>query len=675
MLAISVWLTYAGTTQAETGALVRKLPVADDCVPISLTGAFASRSAADALSPVPEHLVAFRRQAMNAMAAEKRPKADRLSEITVNAVAGSSLTVPGSLMRDILLGLGASEEAAGGLLNRDYTADYLEPGVYLFEISEDGPSEYRVLTAQPFLAFVLPDKPLGLRLDVMLYAVDARQSVGTGQIIYPYPVCLTAEITTGNLTINLGEVGEFKNGGIKVTPDAIHALPGTDYKPYRPPETSVADPEGAELAAVEAAEDPATLVKLALGTKSTKVILAVIEKLDDQEAFKRLALELEWPRGREHAMLQVTDQAFLTSAAFGSDMPMVRRAAVYKLEDQKTLLEIALSDSDYAIRRDAAEHINDPELLEKLAASSDYQWVTDIANKSMGRAKGTLNLNGQLIKAAEEGNADSVSKLIDNGAAVTSVDAKLNTALIQAALSGNAEIVSLLLAKGADIRRTNSSRTSALKSAAALGHDDVVDILLHSGAIVDSRSFDGSTPLMLAAYYGHQTTVASLINADAEVDLQSRDGRTALMIAASQGHPTIVAMLLKAGADVSLKDSNGNTAAAVAKSASIREMISPADDDQQVASVTETRSRITDGSYSWNNGKLQIETSFEGETIVLDQKHGGVAKLTSGMTRAQVVEALVAGNVHFEKVTDNEWKAGDTALIFVSDRLTKLRSF
>ncbi|RKU16332.1 hypothetical protein C6503_12975 [Candidatus Poribacteria bacterium] len=113
--------------------------------------------------------------------------------------------------------------------------------------------------------------------------------------------------------------------------------------------------------------------------------------------------------------------------------------------------------------------------------------------------------------AAEKGDIDGVTFLIENGADVNVTDANGNTPLIFI------------------INKT--------------GNQDLTEQLLEKGAAVNIQNRSGETALMYAAWRGQANIVRLLLENRADVTLKNRHGDTALTLAESKRHREIVEML------------------------------------------------------------------------------------------------------------------------------------
>jgi uncharacterized protein len=89
-----------------------------------------------------------------------------------------------------------------------------------------------------------------------------------------------------------------------------------------------------------------------------------------------------------------------------------------------------------------------------------------------------------LLRAAREGNADTVKALLSSpGADVNTTDERGSTPLIEAARFGHDDVARALLAAGADTKARDGDGKTALMLAVQGGNDDVVRMLKQAGAV------------------------------------------------------------------------------------------------------------------------------------------------------------------------------------------------
>jgi hypothetical protein len=171
-----------------------------------------------------------------------------------------------------------------------------------------------------------------------------------------------------------------------------------------------------------------------------------------------------------------------------------------------------------------------------------------------------------LMLAAEEGDMDSVRKLLAGGADVTAKDFDGRTALSHAfrhTRRGEA-LVPVLLAAGADPNAADHQGQTPLYYA-AFQSTTVIQQLLGAGARVNAADKWGETALMEAAGQGAVENLRALVAAGADVNMKDESGRTALMEAAEAGSLDALRVLLAAGAGVNMRDRSGETALSMAE--------------------------------------------------------------------------------------------------------------
>ena len=159
-------------------------------------------------------------------------------------------------------------------------------------------------------------------------------------------------------------------------------------------------------------------------------------------------------------------------------------------------------------------------------------------------------VDSALIDAAKRQDADTIRRLLDEGADANERQPDGATALHWAAHRGHGEAVEMLLASGADVNAVNRLGASPLFLAAKNGDAATIERLLAAGADPGTALPEGETPVMTAARSGTARGVRMLIAAGANVNVREQSrGQTALMWATSQGHHDVMRALVDAGAD------------------------------------------------------------------------------------------------------------------------------
>lgn len=155
-------------------------------------------------------------------------------------------------------------------------------------------------------------------------------------------------------------------------------------------------------------------------------------------------------------------------------------------------------------------------------------------NTPIGSRSGTV-----LHRAAADGAAKIVARLLDDGADVHAHDGDQATPLHAAAAMGSEETALLLLEKGANINAATARQNTPLHRAAFHGRTNLVRLLLERGADAIAKNVDGITPLHLAVSNRHIETSRLLVTSGADIHARANDGQTPLAAARaskSDGH-------------------------------------------------------------------------------------------------------------------------------------------
>jgi ankyrin repeat protein len=119
-----------------------------------------------------------------------------------------------------------------------------------------------------------------------------------------------------------------------------------------------------------------------------------------------------------------------------------------------------------------------------------------------------------------------------------------HTPLMRAALEGDSESVKDLLAGKVDVNVKDNEGRTALMFAVINSHSDIAKALLEAGAHVNARARDGNTALMLAAMNGNAEITQLLLNEGARIGYKSPStGKTAADLAADRGYVEIAKSL------------------------------------------------------------------------------------------------------------------------------------
>lgn len=170
----------------------------------------------------------------------------------------------------------------------------------------------------------------------------------------------------------------------------------------------------------------------------------------------------------------------------------------------------------------------------------------------------------RLVRAAGEGDAEEVARLLGDGADVDSRDAAGRTPVTAAVYGGHPDVVRLLIDKGADVDLQDDTRANALLAVGETGNVEVLREVLRAEPDLTRTNRFGGTALIPAADRGNVEVVRELVRTEIDIDHVNDLGWTALLEAVILGeggepHQEIVRILVEAGASVDLPDGDGVT--------------------------------------------------------------------------------------------------------------------
>lgn len=164
-----------------------------------------------------------------------------------------------------------------------------------------------------------------------------------------------------------------------------------------------------------------------------------------------------------------------------------------------------------------------------------------------------------LLYAAWEDMVDLVKELLDRGADSNQRGTILRRGkptfpLLIAAEKGNADIISVLVNAGARVNEQDSEGFSALHAAAVCRNPKILKTLIHEHhADINHCLLNGSRPIHSAASRGTAEHVRILLDAGASIDSKNDSGRTPLHWATDGENWDVVELLLEKKANTNLK--------------------------------------------------------------------------------------------------------------------------
>ncbi|WP_281508712.1 ankyrin repeat domain-containing protein [Wolbachia endosymbiont (group B) of Pandemis cinnamomeana] len=159
-----------------------------------------------------------------------------------------------------------------------------------------------------------------------------------------------------------------------------------------------------------------------------------------------------------------------------------------------------------------------------------------------------VQLNQELLIAAQYGNFDEVRDLVSQGASLNAKYSNGMTVMHSAAYGGNLDIVKYFVAdaKNSLEIKDNGGRVP-LHYAAYNGKLDVVKYFVDEGEVdVNLKDSDGQTALHMASGGGHLDVMGYLASKGADIKAKDKDGKTPLDIAIDRKHDSIVKYLKQA---------------------------------------------------------------------------------------------------------------------------------
>ena len=163
---------------------------------------------------------------------------------------------------------------------------------------------------------------------------------------------------------------------------------------------------------------------------------------------------------------------------------------------------------------------------------------------------GVERLEQELLVASEEGDQETVNKVLAHGVDVNTQDICFFTPLIKSSQYGNLAVVKQLLKAGAMVNLSDKGGYTALMQAAGNNHPEIVDILLRAGADPDRvEDTHGWSALIWAAKQGYDAPVERLLRHGANREIRDDRQMTAADWAREQGHASTLRLLDEGGTD------------------------------------------------------------------------------------------------------------------------------
>ena len=283
-------------------------------------------------------------------------------------------------------------------------------------------------------------------------------------------------------------------------------------------------------------------------------------------AIDRLSGSERWTRGNSETMaaLEAEHWDFKSPEASAT----LVRAAEYGNAD--VVRDLALAGVPVTGERKHAGYtlMSGDSPLEVAAFRGDLAMVGALLQAGAGSNPRTLA--AALVNAANSGNIEALRLLLENGAPISSRDARGRTVLIAAAASGRPEMVKEVLKNRADVN-----------ASASLPPPHCTEEMKKNDTCREFAEGDGQTALMEAVSrsdYGappegvdRMEVVRLLLAAGADVNARDKQGDTVLMHC--RDNVEQVELLLKAGADPNARNHKGETALSQSYADEVKELL------------------------------------------------------------------------------------------------------
>ncbi|WP_082341084.1 ankyrin repeat domain-containing protein [Sporosarcina globispora] len=194
--------------------------------------------------------------------------------------------------------------------------------------------------------------------------------------------------------------------------------------------------------------------------------------------------------------------------------------------------------------------------------ASDNNADTNTQEKGVGVE---MDMNEQLLQAAERKETETIERLIEEGADINKKDSDGRTAIMIATYNNDVETAKVLIRAGADVNIQDNMKNNPFLYAGAEGYVEILKLTIEAGADPAIINRYGGTALIPASEHGHIDAIKELLTkTDIDVNHVNDLGWTALLEAIILNDGNVkqqqtVQLLIDYGADVNIPDGNNVT--------------------------------------------------------------------------------------------------------------------
>ncbi|MFS0882636.1 ankyrin repeat domain-containing protein [Metabacillus niabensis] len=192
--------------------------------------------------------------------------------------------------------------------------------------------------------------------------------------------------------------------------------------------------------------------------------------------------------------------------------------------------------------------------------------ISNTSSEPKKQEKGEENvgeeLNNQLLQAAEDGEADSIHKLLEKGANINAQDSQGRTATMIATYNNDTKTAKVLIDAGADVNIQDDMKNNPFLYAGAEGYIEILKLTIEAGADPTITNRYGGTALIPASEHGYVDVIKELLTrTKIDVNHVNNLGWTALLEAiilndGGKRQQEAVQLLIEHGADVNIPDND-----------------------------------------------------------------------------------------------------------------------